>query len=81
MIGPHGAGLSNIVFCQKGTLVYELLPARYTNACFNRLARACELDYWADIFKAEDAGVAYKWRWWVDLAVVKDRLSAMRAMY
>ena len=81
VIGPHGAGLSNVVFCQQGTLLYELLPARYTNACFNRLARACELDYWADIFAAEEHGPAARCRWQIDVSVVKDRMRMIRAMY
>ena len=50
VIGPHGAGLSNIVFCQSGSFVYELLPRHYPNAVFNRLAQSADLNYWADLF-------------------------------
>jgi capsular polysaccharide biosynthesis protein len=81
VIGLHGAGLSNLVFCQEGTLLYELIPGHYANPCFNRLAQACELDYWADLFPAEESGATHERPWSIDLSVVKDRLSAIRAMY
>ena len=40
VIGAHGGGMSNIVFCQSGSFVYEMLPRHYPNAAFNRLAQA-----------------------------------------
>jgi len=56
VIGPHGAGLSNIAFCAPGTLVYEMLPMHYQNSCFCNLALVCDLDYLADAFETAQEG-------------------------
>lgn len=52
VIGPHGAGLTNIVFCRPGTFFYELLPSHYLNPCFARLAQSAHLDYAIDLFES-----------------------------
>jgi hypothetical protein len=43
--GVHGAGLSNIVFCNQRTDLLELLPSNYLYPCFSRLSCACNLRY------------------------------------
>jgi capsular polysaccharide biosynthesis protein len=53
VIGPHGGGLTNLVFCKSNAAIYELLPSSYANVCYNRLAQANGMDYWADMFPAE----------------------------
>jgi hypothetical protein len=53
VVGPHGAGLTNIAFCHPGTFVYELVPQHYTNSCFCLLALLGRLSYWADQFASE----------------------------
>lgn len=43
VIGAHGAGLGNIVFCQPGAVVFELLPEHWIDSIAgsgNQLARA-----------------------------------------
>jgi len=45
VVGPHGSGLGNLVFSQKGTRVIELFPAATADALF-RLSRAVELEYY-----------------------------------
>jgi hypothetical protein len=52
IIGPHGAGLTNIVFCRPRTIFYELLPEHHLNPCFTRLAQAADLDYTIDLFRS-----------------------------
>lgn len=48
VIGPHGAGLSNLLFCQPGTLVVEgLCNPPHTNMCYTRLAQLLGLRYYA----------------------------------
>lgn len=37
VIAPHGAGLSNIVFCQKATII-EIFSPSYVNLCFWNIA-------------------------------------------
>ena len=34
VIGPHGAGLANIVFCKPKSYVIELIPSEYRNKCY-----------------------------------------------
>ena len=80
VIGPHGAGMSNIVFCQSGSFVYEMLPRHFANAAYNRLAQAAGLSYWADLFEGgADDRPAHERTWRVDLKTVAARLDAVRA--
>ncbi|MEJ0015737.1 MAG: glycosyltransferase 61 family protein [Acetobacteraceae bacterium] len=73
--GPHGAGLTNIVFCEPGTTVYELLPAHYPNACFANLGMICDLRYWQDAFESEGEGPPNLRHWDSDTKLVADRLD------
>jgi capsular polysaccharide biosynthesis protein len=45
IVAPHGAGLANLVFCERGTRVVELFNSEYVNPCFWRLAAVRGLDY------------------------------------
>jgi capsular polysaccharide biosynthesis protein len=45
VVGPHGAGLSNIVFCRPGTKVVEVNTPYRTITCFYDLAHFRQLDY------------------------------------
>ncbi len=84
VVGPHGAGLSNIAVCEPGTLVYELLPAHYANACFHTLAALMELDHWADAFAStgpstgEEASNFREWE--VDVDAVVARVRELQAL-
>lgn len=44
VIGPHGAGLANIVFCREGTKVVEVV-GEFVNASFLTLAASLHLVY------------------------------------
>lgn len=44
VVGPHGAGLANIVFCQPGTKVIEVVGS-FVNASFLTLAASLGLEY------------------------------------
>ena len=80
VIGPHGAGLSNIIGCEPGTHLYEMLPSHYPNICFNLLAQGCGLHYWGDAFPSEAGdGGAHQRTWRIDLDVVAARLDLIRA--
>ena len=81
IIGPHGAGLTNVAFCRPGTICYELIPSAYVNPCFARLAQAGGLEYWADRYETSspednafsNAAGAF------DLGLLQSRLRDMKA--
>lgn len=45
VVGPHGAGLTNLGFCRPGTKVLELTPSHYFNSCFLGLSHIAGLDH------------------------------------
>ena len=45
VIGAHGAGLTNIIFCKPHTKVMELVNENYAHQMFYCLATVLELDY------------------------------------
>ncbi len=77
IVAPHGAALTNIGFCQERTLVYELMPRDYANACFNRLAQLMGLRYHADAFTNDDSGMLHMRSFAVDLKTVNNSLDAL----
>jgi capsular polysaccharide biosynthesis protein len=78
VIGAHGAGLTNIVFCRPGIIVYEIMPSFYTNPCYRRLAQAAGLTYYADIVEGDGDGFVHDIPWRCDLATILDRLHQFR---
>ncbi|CAP55258.1 glycosyltransferase family 61 protein [Gluconacetobacter diazotrophicus] len=50
VVGPLGAGMTNIGFCRPGTVVYDLVPDHHANPCFLAMAMRGGLEYWADLF-------------------------------
>jgi len=44
VVGAHGAGMTNIMFCQPGTKVFEIFQERFDSA-YAYLAQSLELDY------------------------------------
>lgn len=55
VIGPHCAGLTDIMFCRPGTLLWEWVPTQPLNLSMNRLARSAGLDYWGDVLGPDPA--------------------------
>ena len=45
IVAPHGAGLSNIVFCSKQTVILELFPSNYLEACYANISNLLDLNY------------------------------------
>ncbi|WP_259065421.1 glycosyltransferase family 61 protein [Mucilaginibacter sp. X4EP1] len=45
VIGPHGAGLTNIVFCKPGTIVVDLFAPEWVNPCYWIIAEHLDLKY------------------------------------
>ena len=45
VVGAHGAGLVNVMFCLPGTKVIEFLPEKDINLCFWHQCSAAKLDH------------------------------------
>jgi capsular polysaccharide biosynthesis protein/Tfp pilus assembly protein PilF len=45
VVGAHGGGLTNLVFCQPGTKVIELFSPRYVYPCYWWLSNLMQLQY------------------------------------
>lgn len=45
VIAPHGAGLTNILFCRKNTPIVEFIMKPNCNRCFEYIATGCKLQY------------------------------------
>nr|WP_294525823.1 glycosyltransferase family 61 protein [uncultured Rhodopila sp.] len=80
VIGVHGAGMTNIVFCEPGTFVYEIVPAHFANACFCNLAHTCALRYWADAFTDEGQGLPNLRDWQSDTGMVIRRVDEIETI-
>lgn len=46
VVGPHGAGLANILFCEQTTAVIELRSKPKAVSEYSRMASALNLEYW-----------------------------------
>ncbi len=46
VVAPHGAGLTNVVFCRPGTKIIELFSPRAVNPLFWKIANHVGLDYY-----------------------------------
>ncbi|MGI0497515.1 tetratricopeptide repeat protein [Limnospira platensis CENA597] len=46
IISPHGAGLTNLAFCQTDTTVIEILSPDYCPSIYRLLSGICELEYY-----------------------------------
>jgi len=45
IVAQHGAGLTNLVFCQPGTKVLEIFTPSWVNPCYWRLSHVLRLDH------------------------------------
>jgi tetratricopeptide (TPR) repeat protein len=46
IIAPHGAGLTNLIFCQAGTKVIELFSDQYVINLYWKISTLCNLQYY-----------------------------------
>ena len=46
IFGPHGAGLSNMIFAPQNASVLEFSMKPHCNRCFGFMAMALGMDYW-----------------------------------
>jgi hypothetical protein len=71
---PHGAGLTNLLWCQKGCRVLELCPSNFLNGCFEGLAAYMDLDYRYMIFEADS-----RYRMKIDLKKFASAIQALNS--
>jgi hypothetical protein len=64
VVAPHGAGLTNVMFAQPGTIVLELVQAGYLNTGMMRLAQTIQARYYSEMFFEEGEAVQ---SWVVDI--------------
>ena len=77
VVGPHGAGLTNIVFAEPGTRVIEIMPSGCVNWCYRHLAAACGQQYDCVVGRSYPQGdMSAAWASWV--ASPTHLLSAVR---
>ncbi len=53
IVAPHGAGLSNIVFCKPGTKIIELFSPKYVKPYYWCISNHIPLDYYLSIGKVD----------------------------
>src|SRR5690606_36018619 len=46
IVAPHGAGLTNLVFCEPGTKVIELFNPNWMLPCYWMISNHMDLDYY-----------------------------------
>jgi capsular polysaccharide biosynthesis protein len=80
VVGAHGAGLTNLAFCQSGTAVLELSQSSYPNVCMNRIAQARGLRYHGECFDDMDRAKEYPGEWSVDIARLVHRVLDVLAL-
>ena len=54
VISPHGAGLTNMLFCKEGIKIIEFMPYSDPNECYNHLAQMLHHNY--NCIVCEDSG-------------------------
>lgn len=70
VVAPHGAGLSNLVFCQPGTKVIEFFSPNYVETHYWALSNQMELDYYYLIGKGKKPPEYKDPHWiWDDISI------------
>lgn len=76
IVGPHGAGLTNVGFCQPGNRVLELQNPAHINWCMKKIAAISKLEYGHLMGESAGEGHSFKVNMAALLAAV-DRMNSM----
>jgi hypothetical protein len=55
VIGEHGAGFNNLLWCKPGCRVMELCSDNYLNGCYEGIALMNRLQYDFEIFRGDSS--------------------------
>lgn len=79
LVAPHGAGLTNMLFCPQGTRIVEIADLSFPNPNFYAMASALGHDYW--VLTARSVGDVHPLEkdLEVDPALVREVLPAVLA--
>ncbi len=88
VVAPHGAGLSNIVFCSPGTKIIEIFSPELVSGLFWKLSNQLSLDYYYILGMGPPATLMenYQQSWnsrvdiTVDLAVLREALELAKVL-
>ncbi|RUR54372.1 glycosyltransferase family 61 protein [Vreelandella populi] len=77
LVAPHGAGLTNMMFCPQGAQIVEIADLDFPNPNFYALASAMKHQYW--IINAQSEGDAHplEKNMYVDPIVIKEMLTSL----
>lgn len=77
LLAPHGAGLSNLIFCPAGADIIEIAVPDFPNPNFYALACAMEHRYWRIGAESHGTGLAYEKGLRVDPVALDQLLQAV----
>ncbi|MBO2944058.1 glycosyltransferase family 61 protein [Paenibacillus sp. F411] len=60
IVAPHGAGLTNTVFCRPGTRIIELFASNYTPSYYEMISAHMGLDYHRMVSEPEEASLDFR---------------------
>ncbi|MGB3511466.1 MAG: tetratricopeptide repeat protein, partial [Microcoleaceae cyanobacterium] len=74
IISPHGAGLTNLVFCSQGTKVIEFFSPKYVKHTYWEISGFCGLEYYYFIGEKIESNNSEELPWEPDIIVNIDKL-------
>lgn len=77
IIGAHGAGLANIVFCKPGTKIIELMPHTLLRWCYRQIAMVADLSYECVITQSNSEAENKPPAWGSHIISIPDMLDAL----
>ncbi|NEQ39466.1 MAG: DUF563 domain-containing protein, partial [Okeania sp. SIO3I5] len=74
IISPHGAGLTNLVFCNPRTKIIEIFSPKFINSIFWQLSNICGLSHYHLICEDYEDNSSVEYPWGPDIFVNLERL-------